>query len=111
MRRLLAAIALSAALATPVLACGAGTQGPAGQPEPPLAARLDDALRSAKLPDAALAQVEALRAEIARLAAADDVRQAREVEGAAMNILGYRKTWLRCGPGSFQWTKPAPKAS
>ena len=34
-----------------------------------------------------------------------DRNQARKVEEQAMSILGYRKMWVACGPGTFVWMK------
>ena len=111
MRRLLAAVALSTLVTMPVLACGFDTKGTGTQPIPSLAALLDDQMPTAKLPDAEVQQVKVLRAKIATLAAENKMQQAREVEEKAMKILGYRKMWLRCEPGTFLWMRLAPKTS
>jgi hypothetical protein len=95
MRTLLLAIALSAFVATPVLACGPVA----------LAGPLDALLPDAKLTADDLAKVNALRTQIRDLAAAGNQVMARKAEEQAMEILGYRKLPQRCGPGSFSWTK------
>jgi hypothetical protein len=53
-------------------------------------------------------KVTELRERIRRLQAAGDEKAARETEEQAMRLLGYRKAWLRCGPGTFMWVKSAP---
>lgn len=72
---------------------------------PSLAKPLDDLVKQATLPAAELARVAELRREIARLASADKLEQAREVEERAMRMLGYRKAWLKCGEGTFAWIR------
>jgi hypothetical protein len=83
------------------------TQAPAlaCTPIPPLAIPLDRVLERATLPAAELARVVELRREIAGLADAGKLEQAREIEEQAMRILGYRKAWLKCGEGTFTWIK------
>ena len=44
-----------------------------------------------------------LSAEVKRLAAAKKEKAARAAEEQAMLILGYKKAWIACGPGSFMW--------
>jgi hypothetical protein len=80
---------------------------------PPLAGPLDSLLPSASLSAADRKTVVALRERITQLDAAGDKEGARRVEEQAMKLLGYEKVWLRCGPGTFMWTKldpPDPKA-
>jgi hypothetical protein len=101
MRKLLLGIALSALVAAPALACGAGSDMRSGGPHiPPLAAAIDDLL-----PQADLDKVTALRAKIKQAAAAGKEEAAREAEAQAMAIMGYKKAWLACGPGTFIWMK------
>jgi hypothetical protein len=88
-------VALSAVTVGPALACKI----------PPLAAALDDLLPKAELPGPEIEKIKALRVQIGQLAAAGQSNEAREVEEQAMQILGYRKAWLRCGPGTFTWMK------
>jgi hypothetical protein len=109
MRPLFVAIMLSALLTAPALACGPSTNGTRAQQIPPLAALLDDLLPNAKLADAEMENLKALRAKIAKLAAGHKMQEARAVEEQAMKIIGYRKVWLRCGPGTFLWMKLPPK--
>ena len=78
---------------------------------PPLAALLDAELTKAKLDDAEMAKLKAMRAEIATLEARKKTTEAREVEEKAMLMLGYRKAWTACGPGSFLWMKLPSKTS
>jgi hypothetical protein len=79
---------------------------------PPLAVLLDELLPQATLPDADLAKLKELRAQIKKLAAAGKMRKARDTEEQAMLMLGYKRLLLKCGEGTFLWTKvtrpPAP---
>ena len=52
-----------------------------------------------------------MRDEIATLEARKRTTAAREVEEKAMLMLGYRKAWTACGPGSFLWMKLPAKTS
>jgi hypothetical protein len=74
-------------------------------PVPPLAAALDALLPRAALSEADLGKVKDLRAQIKTLAATGKTREARETEEQAMLLLGYKKDWLKCGEGTFQWMK------
>jgi hypothetical protein len=96
MRTLLIAITLLVLMVFPVLACAL---------IPPLAVLLDELLPQATLPETDLATVKDLRAQIQKLVAAGKKEKARETEEQAMLLLGYRKTWLKCGPGTFLWTE------
>jgi hypothetical protein len=53
----------------------------------------------------------ALREQIRKLTAAGQERAARQREEQAMQILGYKKAWLRCGPGNFKWMKAEPRTT
>lgn len=108
MRALALGIVFSAQLAAAALACAPPGQGRA--PMPPLAAAIDELLPRASLTSTDRQKVAALREEIRRLAAAGDEAAARKTEEQAMRLLGYRKAWLRCGPGTFGWVKLAPPA-
>jgi hypothetical protein len=70
---------------------------------PPIAAGIDELLPKAELPEAEIEKVKALQAQIAKLMAVGKEQLAREAEEQAMRILGYRKVYLRCGPGTFLW--------
>jgi hypothetical protein len=105
MRELLLGIVLSALVAAPALACGAGGDTRGGPHIPPLAAAIDDILPKADLSKADLDKVTALRAKIKQAAVAGKEEAAREAEAQAMAILGYKKAWLACGPGTFIWLK------
>ncbi len=106
MRSLVLAIALSALVATPVLACGPGGTTRGGSPHAPaLAVAIDDLLPTAQLSEDNLKTVMDLRAQIAELARNGREEAARRLEEQAMAILGYKKAWLRCGPGTFLWMK------
>ena len=89
------AIAFAAIIATPASACGPR----------PLAAAFDQLLPEAKLPAEQIEKAKALRVRIATAMTAGDEKAARDAEEEAMEMLGYRKAWLRCGPGSFTWMK------
>jgi hypothetical protein len=96
MRTIMIAVTLLILMAFPVLACG---------PIPPLAALLDELLPKATLPETELARVKALRGQIQNLATAGKKEAARETEEQTMLLLGYQKSWLKCGPGTFLWTE------
>ena len=103
MRALVVGFILAGLLGAPALACGSAVKGVSNAP--PLAAELDELLPKAQLSEADLAKLKDLRAQIAALGAAGKANQARAVEGQAMRMLGYRKAYMRCGPGSFAWMK------
>ena len=109
MRRLFAAIVLSALLTAPALGCGLSLRFAPQMPPP--GAALDGLLPDAKLADADMENLKVLRAEIAKQVADHKTKEARAVEEQAMKILGYRKLWLHCGPGTFIWMKLAPKTA
>jgi hypothetical protein len=105
MQRTLIALVLSVLVAPAALACG-GT--PTDRPAvPPLAAALELALPNARLPAAELATARQLLASIKELAAAGDEQAARRLEQEAMELLGFEKALLRCGPSSFMWVRRA----
>ena len=99
MRTSILAVPLTLLLATPALACGANPA--ATNPGAIVAATRHEV----KLDQATGEQVKALQAQIKQLVAAGKDAQARDAEEQAMNILGYKKLWLRCGPGTFAWMK------
>jgi hypothetical protein len=103
MRSLPAGIALAALVTAPALACGPQAKGAALIP--PVAAALDKLLPKADLPEADLEKVKALRVQIKDAMTAGNEKAARAAEEQAMKILGYTKSWLRCGPGTFSWMK------
>ena len=74
---------------------------------PALAAGIDQLLPTAQLSAADMAKVTELRQMIQQLATDGKVPAARDLEEAAMNLLGYQKVWLRCGVGTFDWEKQA----
>ena len=113
MRSMLIGIVLVSALAAPALACGPGgnSRGGGMAAAPPLAAVLDAELTKAKLDAADMAKLKAMRAEISTLKAKKKTTAAREVEEKAMLMLGYRKAWTGCGPGTFLWMKLPAKTS
>ena len=57
-----------------------------------------------------MATLKSMRARSAKLEK-KNMDAAREVEEKAMLILGYRKAWTACGPGSFLWMKLPSKTS
>lgn len=87
------------------LACGLPGRAGAALPAPGLA--IDTHLKGAKLSGTDLALVRDLRAKIDRLIAEGRTDAARDIEVDAMRRLGFRKVWLRCGPGSHMWVKSA----
>jgi hypothetical protein len=103
MRALVLATVLSAFIAAPALACGPANGG--RFQIPPVAADIDELLPKAELPKAEIEKVKALRAQIAKLMAAGKEQLAREAEEQAMRILGYTKVYLRCGTGTFLWSR------
>jgi len=103
MRTLLLALTLSGSIASGALACDPTNRG--GPAIPPLAAAVDQLLPKTELSKPDAEKVTALRERIRALAAAGKLESAREAEEQAMRILGYRKTWLFCGPGTFMWMK------
>ena len=72
---------------------------------PALAAAIDQLLPTVQLSEADMTRVTAMRQSIQELAVIGKVADARDVEEIAMKILGYQKTWLRCGQGTFYWQK------
>jgi hypothetical protein len=104
MRAFLFGLVVSGLIAAPALACGPAVKGGAA-PAPAIVAELDDHLANAKVPEADLAKVRDLRARIATLVAEKKIDQASDAQEEAMRILGYRKAFLRCGPGSYAWMK------
>jgi hypothetical protein len=72
---------------------------------PALGAAIDELLPKAQLSPADAAKVGEMRELIRDLAANGKEGPAREIEEAAMRILGYDKLWLRCGYGTFRWLK------
>jgi hypothetical protein len=79
--------------------CGAAGSIPA------LGAGIDQLLPNAQLSEADMSKVTEFRQLIGVLSSDGKVAAARDVEEIAMNILGYQKVWLRCGPGTFDWEK------
>jgi hypothetical protein len=106
MRSVTLGIAIAALVAAPALACGGPGISKPDIPAP--GASIDGFLPDAKLSEAELTQVRALRAKVGTLVAAHREAQARKIEEQAMLILGFKKLWLRCGPGTFIWMKLAP---
>jgi hypothetical protein len=107
MRRLVLSFALYALAAAPAIACG--PDGKDGIPPP--AAAIDRLLPEAELAAADRERVMVLREQIRKLMAAGKERAARKPEERAMQILGYKKAWLRCGPGTFMWMKAEPRTT
>jgi len=108
MTAMVAGVALIAVVAAPALACGPATDGRVQIPPP--AAALDELLPEAKLSPEQIEKAKALRVRITTAMTAGDEKTAREAEEEAMEILGYRKAWLRCGPGTFAWMKVPERA-
>lgn len=48
-------------------------------------------------------ELGAIRDRILALGEAGREQEARALEETTMSALGYRKVWLRCGPGVFVW--------
>jgi hypothetical protein len=85
----------------PVAKCVAGNI-------PALGAAIDALLPTAQLSADDMTRVTQMRALIGDLVANNGEESARDVEQAAMLILGYTKLWLRCGYGTFTWIKQVP---
>jgi hypothetical protein len=66
---------------------------------------IDDTVKTSPPNSYDAAAVTTLRQQIKTLVAAGKDEDARVAEEQAMALLGYRKLWLRCGPGSFSWVK------
>jgi len=96
MRMIIVASVLCAIGGAPAFACGY---------IPPIGVEIDAKLLGAHLSEADTQKVKDLRKDVARLVAEKKTESARETEEQAMRILGYRKSWLRCGPGTFVWMK------
>lgn len=103
MRALVLGFVFSALLAASAFACGPGGTTRGAPAVPPIAAALDSRLPAAKLSEEDLSRVRQLRAEVARRVAAGQQDEARDYEEQAMLLLGFRKAWLACGPGTFMW--------
>jgi hypothetical protein len=101
MRLLLSGLALLGLLSSPTLAC----------PKIPAAgAAIDGLLKQTSLSETDQKKVETLGEQVKTLAAAGKDEDARKAEEEAMRVLGFDKTWLRCGPGTFMWVKHDKKA-
>ena len=107
MRTLAIGAMLAVVISAPALACGPGgtTRGATPIHLPPIAMGIDRSLPDAALPETDLARVKALRARIDEAVKAENDELARKLEEEAMAILGYRKMWIACGPGTFFWMK------
>lgn len=103
MRAVLLGIVVAGSMIAPAIACGPA--GPNGPSIPPLAASLDRLLLQTKLPEADAERVRTLRERISAFAARGEENLARQAEEEAMGLLGYKKGWLRCGPGTFLWAR------
>ncbi len=89
-------------LAAPALAC----------PNiPAVGAAIDGLVKQTNLRDADLRKVEDLKEQIKTLTAAGNEQGARQAEEEAMRLLGFSKTWLKCGIGAFMWVKIEPKTA
>src|SRR4051794_26956803 len=95
------ALMLVALTAVPAMACGP-SQGGAVK-IPPAGASLDNTQPRSPLSEEQAKRFGELSAEVKRLAAAKKEKAARAAEEQAMLILGYKKAWLACGPGTFMW--------
>jgi hypothetical protein len=103
---------MTAANATPsrhaTTAIGAAVaQGRGCEAIPHLAAAIDEELPAAQLSAANLTKITVLRDLIRELSVNGKEGSARDVEEVAMSLLGYKKLWLRCGVGTFNWIKQA----
>jgi hypothetical protein len=92
---------LHAQATAPAVAPGKGC----GTAIPRLAAGIDASLPEAQLSAADLTKVTVLRDLIQELSMNGKEGSARDVEEVAMRFLGFTKLWLRCGYGTFNWTK------
>jgi hypothetical protein len=100
MRILLTGLPLLWLLAAPALAC----------PKiPAVGAAIDGLLKQTELADAEQKKVLDLEDQIKTLTAAGKEQDARQAEEQAMQLLGFTKKWLKCGPGTFMWMKTEAK--
>lgn len=103
-------ILLSALSTTPSFACSPMIKVGTPAAAPKVGSDLDRRLVDAKLPPSELDKIKSFRADIANLLAKRKLEAALAVEEQAMKMLGYHKSWLRCGrPGMYIWFKDAPK--
>jgi hypothetical protein len=108
MRAPILAVPLTLFLATSSIACGP-TDGRLAK-SVTAGAVLDATWDEAELDQASREKAKALRTQIKQLVATGKDKEALDAEEQVMNILGYKKIWLRCGPGTFAWMK-VPKGS
>jgi hypothetical protein len=108
MRAPILAVPLTLFLATSAIACGP-TDGRLAK-SVTAGAVLDATWDEAELDQASREKAKALRTQIKQLVATGKDKEALDAEEQVMNILGYKKIWLRCGPGTFAWMK-VPKGS
>jgi hypothetical protein len=101
-----ARLQLHAQAQAPAVAPGKGC----GPVIPRLAAAIDETLPTVRLSAADLAKVTMLRELIQELSKDGKEGAARDVEEVAMGVLGYKKLWLRCGIGTFNWINQSQDA-
>lgn len=94
MRTVLLALALATLLATPALACGGPKLPPSQIPDP--VAEIDELLPMAKLSQADLDQVKALRSQAKALVAAQRYDEAQMVVIKAERVMGFIRP--NCSP-------------
>jgi hypothetical protein len=104
MRAFLAGIMLLGLTAASASACGFGTK--AARPAvPAVGTEIARKLKSEQIAPDIAAKVKALTTTMASLLADHKIDEARAVEEHAMQLLGYHKAYLRCGPGVAVWMK------
>src|SRR5262249_17102305 len=101
MRKFVFSLVITALAATPALACGPSE----GRGIPTVGNTIDAHLPEASLNTADKDQVTLLRSRIQTLVTDGKMEEARTAEEEAMRIMGFKKLWLRCGPGTFAWMK------
>src|SRR5262249_30274225 len=97
MRKIVLAVVLTALAGAPALACGPSDAIPA------IGTSIDAHLTAPSLNTADKDKVTLLRARMQKLVTDGKMEEARKTEEEAMRLLGFKKVWLRCGPGTFAW--------
>jgi hypothetical protein len=104
MRALLAGIVLFGFMAASASACGV-PKGAAAPPPPAVGTELAAKLKAEKPTSDAVAKATDILVKVNALVADQKVDQARALEEEGLQMLGYRKTYLRCGNGDPVWMK------
>jgi hypothetical protein len=95
-------VLLYGALCVPVWSCGS---------IPALGEPLETLLRTSEAAPELLKAAKASRDRIQMLISTGALDEARLVEEEAMRSFGFTKVWLKCGPGTFAWTKEVKRSN